>query len=510
MPPSLPQAAKLCLATLMAGGIYVLQNAENYAEKLVDTTLPGAETTAQGLTIAADYSGLTELNIAQRVWLEKWILLGTGEEPPEKQVEDAVAEEETPTEEAPQETPAPPAEETLLPPQPEPAQEQEPHPAPAHTELPPDAETDPLPGPGHEGQGPPQPLLDTEPITIATAEPLPWPPVAPQDALAINHNDSICPTPPPAPLVNDVSEPDSAPAIGPQPEPDSAPAPHPGTEQPIADATNADESTAVPTPPVEIPKQAPPVRCKMVLMGDSLMEDLGPRTHHRLNHRKGLQFILAAKYSTGLCRSDFFDWPAHMREVIAEHKPDFLVVFIGANDGQPIKHGDTFVPTGGSQWSEAYGQKMQEIIDIAKAQGTQVIWIGLPVMGKHVRLLAETTRTQKEYCARMGIPYIDSNKIFADDNGKFMAFRKDANGTILRLRRQDKIHLSPEGNYELINKQLIPMLEKNLAEFSATHPERCLTDEEATKTAPAPLIVTIKYKPSTRRESTRKNKRKNK
>lgn len=487
-----PQALKLSLATLLAGGVYVLQNAETYATKLIETALPGAEDAAQWLTIAAEYTGLTEWDAAQRSWLEKWIALGTGETGEDENInsEDAGDTEEAEPQDTPPEEPEPA---TQPPPQPKPVEPPVETPT-QETAIPPDDETDPLPATGHDSSEPPAPLLDTESSPITTAEPLPWPPASQQTEPAME--DIIEPTPPPTAPLEDVSE------------PDSAPSPIPGTEQPVADTDNTDE-TAEHTPPVEIPRQAPPVRCKVVLMGDSLMEDLGPRTHHRLNHRKGLQFILSAKYSTGLCRADYFDWPAHMREVLAEHKPDFLVVFIGANDGQPIKHGNTFVPTGGSQWSEVYGQKMQEIVDIAKEHGTKVIWIGLPVMGKYMRLLAETTRTQKEYCTRTGIPYVDSNKTFAGANGEFMAFRKDDNGKILRLRRQDKVHLSPEGNHELI-KLLVPVIEKNLAEFSVTHPERCLTDEEAKKTAPAPLIVTVKYKPSTHRESTRKKKRKNK
>lgn len=493
----IPQALKLSLATLLAGSVYVLQNAEHYATKIIDTTLPGAENAAHWLTIAAEYTGLTEWNAAQRTWLEKWIALGAGETEEETEEEDIDADDAPDTEEV--ETPPSPAEEEeqhpapLPPEQPPvtPPSEEVTHP---ETEIPSDDETDPLPAPGYDGPEPPAPLLDTAPLPITTAEPLPWPPAAPQDTPSME--DVIEPTPPPAPPLEDVSE------------PDSAPTPLPGQEQPVADADKSDEPVP-PAPVADIPQKAPLVRCKVVLMGDSLMEDLGPRTHRRLNHRKGLQFILSAKYSTGLCRSDFFDWPAHMREVLAEHKPDFLVVFIGANDGQPIKHGNTFVPTGGSQWSEVYGQKMQEIVDIAKEHGTKVIWVGLPVMGKYARLLAETTRTQKEYCTRTGIPYVDSNETFADANGEFLAFRKDAKGKIVRLRRVDKIHLSPEGNHALID-QLIPVIEKNLAEFSATHPERCLSDEEAKKTALAPLIVTVKYRPSARKESTRKKKRKKK
>lgn len=507
----LPQAAKLCLATLVAGGIYVLQNAESYADKLVDTTLPCAETMAQWLTTAADYSGLTELNIAQRAWLEKWILLGTGEEPTEEPEEEAPAEEETTTEEAPEETPAPPAIEPAPAPQPAAAPKQEPLPAPANTELPPDDDTDPLPAPGNEGPMPPQPLLDSAPITFATAEPLPWPPVAPQDGSTLD--DSIRPTPPPAPLVDDISEPDSAPAPEPQPEPAPEPEPEQDNEQDSDEQTTPDKQSKddEADDAKDAPAQAPPVRCKIMLLGDSLMMDLGPRTHKILNHRKGLQFILTAKYSTGLSRPDFFDWPEHLRVTIPEQKPDFIFVFMGGNDGQHIKQGDKFIPTGGQRWFDAYGQKMQEVIDIAKAQGSKVVWIGLPVMGhKNPKLLNEAIRAQREHCQRLGIQYVDTNETFADADGHFLAFRKDAKGKVVRLRRKDKIHISAEGNEALIKQQLAPVLEKLLVEFSASHPERCLTEEEAKKTAPLPLVRTVKFKPTEPTNTTRRKKRKRK
>lgn len=489
MKPHLPQALKLSLATLLAGSVYVMQNAEHYASKITDTDLPGAESLAHALNLAAEYSGLTEWNAAQRSWLEKWTYLVSGETEEELEEE----EEDTPAP-SPAEPPAPtPEPQAETAPTPEP-----PAPAPAEkVEIPADAETDPLPAEGHGSTEPPAPLLDTAPLPIATAEPLPWPP-APQPHEP-SMEEPIEPTPPPAPLVEDVTEPDSAPT----------PAAEQDTPAITPDATEqvATETTPEPAPAIEIPKQAPPVRCKIVFMGDSLMEDMGPRAHRRLNHRKGLQFILSAKYSTGLCRADFFDWPAHMREVLAEHKPNFLFVFIGANDGQPFKQGSTYVPTGSKQWFDLYGQEMQKIVDTAKEHGTKVIWIGLPVMGKHARQLAETSRIQREHCERMGISFVDSNETFADEQGEFIAFRKGADGKIQRLRRQDKVHLSPEGNHALID-QLLPVLEKNLAEFSATHPELCLTDDEAKKTAPAPLLVTVKFKPSSRKEPTRKKKRK--
>ncbi|MBR1978499.1 MAG: hypothetical protein IJ985_03230, partial [Akkermansia sp.] len=114
-----PNALKLSLATLLVGGVYVLQNAEHYATKLIDTALPGAEDAAHWLTIASEYTGLTEWNTAQRTWLEKWIALGNGET---EEDETYHSEDEVDTEEP--EPPVTPPEE------PEPATPQPPQPGP--------------------------------------------------------------------------------------------------------------------------------------------------------------------------------------------------------------------------------------------------------------------------------------------------------------------------------------------------------------------------------------------
>lgn len=487
MKPQLPQAFKICLSTLVVGGIYVLQNADTYAGKLKDEGTPYAIKAADWLTVVAEYAGLTEYNQAQRDWLDKWIALGSGEAPEEyaDEVEPEIAEEPSPEPEQ-EPTPEPP------PPTPQP-------PPPPAQPLPvadimeeSDDETDPLPAVGYnEAEPSTLPLFDDSPLTTDKAEPLPWPPppttAEHTPSAPGTEGDIEQPTPPPSPLVEDVSEPPPAPEQPSQPQL--------VVEDPPAPAEPAKEEVDT-----SVVKQAPPVRCKIMMMGDSLMEDLGPRTHRLMRHRKGLRFILSAKYSTGLCRPDFFDWPGHMRDAIEEHKPDILVVFIGANDGQPIKHNGSFTPTGGQVWRDTYAMKMQEIVDLAQNNGAKVIWVGLPAIGgRYSRLLAETSKAQEEYCTRTGIPFIDTKLTLSDENGDFLAFRKEKDGKIVRLRRADKTHLTPEGNRVVID-QLMPVLEKHLVEFSANHPEQCLTEEEVKKAGPAPLAVTVKYVPSTKKK----------
>lgn len=288
-----------------------------------------------------------------------------------------------------------------------------------------------------------------------------------------------------------------------------------------ADETPAPPTTAepsIPTPVPEPPIPAPqpeqttiqertpadicreneqsPVHCRIMLLGDSLMEDLGPAMHRSLRHRKGLHFILTAKYSTGLTRPEYFNWPENMENAVAATHPDIIVFFMGANDGMPIKKdGRTVYPNSGEAWRSAYRTKMVELFEIGRRYNCDMIWVGLPPMGsRYARILAETAQAQRDGCDEQGIRFIDTAPILGDEHGKFRTYMTDSRGKAIRLRARDKEHLSPVGN-KLVIEQLLPVLEQSIAAFRNKHPEKRLSEEEAARPGRAPLDITIKYAP---------------
>lgn len=229
------------------------------------------------------------------------------------------------------------------------------------------------------------------------------------------------------------------------------------------------------------------------------MEDLGPTTHRTLRNRKGLHFILSAKYSTGLSRPDYFNWPEHMQKAVSTTRPDLIVFFMGANDGMPIKvSGRNIYPNNGAAWKKAYIAKMAELFAIARRHGCDMLWVGLPPMGsKYARILAQTAQAQKEGCVEYGIRFLDTAPILGDAAGKFRSYMTDRHGNTVRLRAKDKEHLAPAGN-KLVVEHLLPILEQKIADFRKKHPERCLNAGEMARPGRATLESTIKYSPSKR------------
>lgn len=281
----------------------------------------------------------------------------------------------------------------------------------------------------------------------------------------------------------------------PTPAEPSIPIPVPEPQSP---APQPESDTVQPRTPADICREneQSPVHCRIMLLGDSLMEDLGPAMHRSLRHRKGLHFILTAKYSTGLTRPEYFNWPENMENAVVATRPDIIVFFIGANDGMPIKKdGRTVYPNSGEAWRAAYRTKMDELFEIGRRYNCEMIWVGLPPMGsRYAGILAETAQAQRDGCNEQGIRFVDTIPILGDENGKFRTYMTDSRGKTIRLRARDKEHLSPVGN-KLVIEQLLPILEQSIAEFRNKHPEKRLSEEELARPGRAPLDITIKYAP---------------
>ena len=100
-------------------------------------------------------------------------------------------------------------------------------------------------------------------------------------------------------------------------------------------------------PPAAVPEQAipaaqpetgglPPVRAEtgrkplVLLVGDSMMmEGFGPVLQRTLRKRPDLEVVREGKYSTGLSRQDYFDWPAQLEKLVEKHNPDMVVICMG-------------------------------------------------------------------------------------------------------------------------------------------------------------------------------------
>jgi hypothetical protein len=135
---------------------------------------------------------------------------------------------------------------------------------------------------------------------------------------------------------------------------------------------------------VHPPTEANPVR--VLTVGDSLGIDLALGMTRLLESRDGFRSTYDARISTGLARSDYFDWVSQVRQDVRQARPDVVVVLFGANDDQPFWTGTGFLPYGRPGWKPAYRGRVGEIMDLVRDQDIPVVWVGAAADGERARL----------------------------------------------------------------------------------------------------------------------------
>src|SRR5919205_438245 len=84
------------------------------------------------------------------------------------------------------------------------------------------------------------------------------------------------------------------------------------------------------------PAPQPNARQRIVLIGDSLAEGMGPSLAEALSDMPGISFERRAKAETGLVRTDFYDWSKALGDILAQGPVGAVIVQIGVNDRQAI------------------------------------------------------------------------------------------------------------------------------------------------------------------------------
>lgn len=239
-------------------------------------------------------------------------------------------------------------------------------------------------------------------------------------------------------------EPSRAPALA---SPDAVPPSIPGTAVP----PQSEKHTGKP---------------KVLLVGDSMMmEGFGPVLQRTLRKRPDMEVVREGKYSTGLSREDYFDWPAHLQDLVAKHNPDVIVICMGANDPQDIidenkkrHHADS------ESWRAIYRSRAERLLAVATSRGAKVVWAGLPIMGKepYATRIRRLSDVQEQACGVYHADFVDTVRVLADEQGAYATFKKDEKGRHVRLRYKDMVHVTEDGG-AMLTAAVVPAIEKALA-----------------------------------------------
>lgn len=191
---------------------------------------------------------------------------------------------------------------------------------------------------------------------------------------------------------------------------------------------------------------------EVLFIGDSMMQSFAPHMQKWLQNQHGIRSFNLARHSTGLSNQAYYDWPQKAARRFADSPQlKLVVVMMGANDPWNIETADKrLLAFKSPEWAQEYSARALHIVSAAKAQGAQVIWIGLPPMrlGKYdakIRYLDDTLAAELAGQAL----YIRSRPLLDGGSGSYQD-SIEHQGKRLRVRHKDGIHLNSAGEALLL------------------------------------------------------------
>lgn len=192
------------------------------------------------------------------------------------------------------------------------------------------------------------------------------------------------------------------------------------------------------------------IRTPVLMIGDSMMRLLGPEMEKALTRKVGVSSSSFSSIGSGLARTDAFDWPKKVSELMVDKKPLVVVVTLGANDHQVLgTAGGARIPVDTPEWNKEYSRRLGQIMDILIRSGAKkVIWLGLPDMKDPVHAVYAkdvNELVRVEASTRPQVTIFDTAPVLSRTPGKYKAYVMGASGDIITVRNQDGIHVSPDG-----------------------------------------------------------------
>jgi len=159
------------------------------------------------------------------------------------------------------------------------------------------------------------------------------------------------------------------------------------------------------------------------------------------------------------------EWLAPIERFVQRERADIAVVMFGANDRLDMRdERGAYVHFRSEDWKGLYAARADRILGLIAGAGLKVIWCGNPI-ARSPTYSADMSYINDVYAAetaRFGAQFVPLWTMVADDQGRFIAYGKDRDGTTQRLRTDDGIHFTAAG-YELIAEKLLGLLTQSAA-----------------------------------------------
>ncbi len=212
---------------------------------------------------------------------------------------------------------------------------------------------------------------------------------------------------------------------------------------------------------------------KLYVIGDFLAAGLASALPEALDESASVEVAQETRNSSGLARPDRYNWSRRIEDLLEDQTVHIAVVMLGSNDRRRIRTASGFEDFGTEAWAEAYRLRVDSIIEDLTEAKVAVYWMGLPIVADEEARAEyeEINSVIRERVYLGGVKYIDTWNGFSDQFGNFSAYGPSVEGVTKRLRDNNGIGFTAEGN-------------RKLAEFAASVIKRDLAAARRERSIP--------------------------
>ncbi len=184
--------------------------------------------------------------------------------------------------------------------------------------------------------------------------------------------------------------------------------------------------------------------------GDFLAASLERGLMDAFSTTPNVRTLARVKGSSGFVREDHYNWIETIDGLIAQDKPDFVVIMLGTNDRQAILQ-PTNLPYRSQEWVSAYQSRVGTFMKKLTAHKKPVFWVSLPSMRRASlnRAMTYFNTVHRDSAAGTDIKYIDTWNAFVDEEQRYTAFGPGLDGKVRRLRSGAGLNFSAAGRRKL-------------------------------------------------------------
>ncbi|CAM8342478.1 SGNH hydrolase-type esterase domain containing protein [Candidatus Methylopumilus universalis] len=196
---------------------------------------------------------------------------------------------------------------------------------------------------------------------------------------------------------------------------------------------------------------------KILIVGDSLADGLWLGINNDRDRIKKENLIIFKGSIQGqtITGMNFFSYIDKVSSYKNDFGPDYIIIFIGANDQTPNFSSKKVGNFTLENWKSQFKRNAITLIDSLKMKPEKVYWVSLPIM-RDVKTNQDAqiiNQILKEIGAEKKINIVDIEKEFTDNAGSFV-MALNINNKFMQIRADDGIHFTTAG-YKLISRKLV-------------------------------------------------------